>query len=120
MQNNNVKGRRLVISIGVYFIIKTIVNMILGSSVVISDLFLAAAAFCFLYTGLQFVNIIVAVITGIVVIKHFRNNISNLGNDWRYIVYLAEAVVDVICCVLLLTNKNIKEFFSIKWIKSSK
>lgn len=120
MKTNNEQGRNLAMAIGIYFIAKAIINMLIGGGFSLSDMLLGIAATCFLYTGLQFVNIAVVILTGLVVIKHLGNNISNLGNDWRYIVYLAEAAVDVFCCVLLLTKSEIKQHFTNKWTEIGK
>lgn len=120
MKTNNEHGRRLALSIGIYFIAKAVINMIIGGGFNFGDMLFGLAAVCFLYSGLQFVNIAVAIFTGLVVIKHLGNNISNLGNDWRYIIYLAEAVIDVICCALLLTKSEIKQHFTNKWTEIGK
>lgn len=119
LNTNNRTGRNLAVTFGLYLIVKAVVNMIIGDDQ-IGNVVYAVIQAAALYTGLMFINYVVAGALALVVLMHIGNNISNLGNDWRYIVYLLEAVIDVFCAVLLITNKDIKEHFTNKWTEIGK
>lgn len=115
MNTNNQNGRNISLFIGVYFIIKSVLNMILGGSFgnIIYSIIEAVA----LYTGLQYINYVVAGITALVVILNLKNNITNIGSNW---IYLIEAVIDIGCCVLLVAVSDVKQHFSNKWSEIGK
>lgn len=113
-KTNNSTGKNLSVVIGLYFIVKSVINLILGGG--FGDIIFAAIEAAALYTGLMFVNYVVAVLCVLVVLLNLKNNITNLGSNW---FYLLEGVVDVVCAVLLVTNKDIKEHFSNKWSELS-
>jgi hypothetical protein len=116
MKTNNTAGRNYVITIGVYMLAKTILNMILGGGFAVNDLIFALAAAAVMYTGLQFVNIAVAVLMAITVVRHLPYNISNLPST---LIYLIEAVIDAWAVIVLLTNSAVKAHFANKWSKLS-
>ena len=60
MKTNNRQGRSIALIVGVYFIAKSVLNLILGGSVL--DVIIAAAEAVLLYTGLMYVNYIIAVV----------------------------------------------------------
>ena len=116
MKTNSETGRKLTLVIGVYFIAKAILNMILGGGFAVNDLIFALAATAVMYTGLQFVNIAVAVLMAITVVRHLPYNISNLPST---LIYLIEAVIDIGAIIVLLTNSAVKAHFTNKWSKLS-
>lgn len=73
-----------------------------------------------LYTGLMYLNYVVAAVLIIVVLQHIGTNVSNLGNDWRYIVYLLEGAADIVCAAGLIFQKNVREQFANKWSEIGK
>jgi len=115
MNTNNANGRNMAVFIGAYFIVKSVLNMILGGSFgnIIYSIIEAAA----LYTGLQYINYVVAGITALVVILNLKNNITNIGSNW---IYLIEGIIDAGCCVLLLASYDIKQHFTNKWSEIGK
>lgn len=110
MKTNNETGRKLTLVIGVYFIAKSILNMILGGGFggIIYAIIEAAA----LYTGLMYINYLLAVACVLTFVLNLKNNLTNLGSNW---IYLVEGVIDLGCAFLLVTNKDIKEHFTNKW-----
>ena len=115
MNTNNHNGRNISLFIGVYFIIKSVLNMILGGS--FGNIIYSAIEAVALYTGLQYINYVVAGITALVVILNLKNNITNIGSNW---IYLIEAVIDIGCCVLLVEVSDVKQHFSNKWSEIGK
>ena len=111
MKTNNFSGRNLTLVIGIYLIIKAVFNMIIGNdpfgNVIISAIFALA-----LYTGLMYINYVIAVIMAFIVLLNLKNNISNIGSNW---IYLLEGVIDVVCAALLVFHKDIKAHFTNKW-----
>ena len=89
MKTNNRQGRSIALIVGVYFIAKSVLNLILGGSVL--DVIIAAAEAVLLYTGLMYVNYI---------------------DNW---LYLIEGIVDTICAVIICFSSNVKKHFTNKW-----
>lgn len=116
MKTNNFNGRNFALIIGAYLIVKAILNMIIGSDP-IGNLVYSIIEAIALYTGLQYINYIVAGITLIVVLTNLKNNLSDISANW---IYLIEAAIDVFCAGLLIAQKDIKEHFTNKWTEIGK
>ncbi len=110
MKTNNQQGRNIALVVGIYFIIKSVINLILGGGIL--DVIISVVEAVALYTGLMYLNYVVAVIVGIVVVKNLWNNISNFGDNW---FYLLEGVIDIICVIVICLNQSVKEHFTNKW-----
>lgn len=110
MKTNNQQGRNIALVVGIYFIVKSVINLILGGGIL--DVIISVVEAVALYTGLMYLNYVVAVIVGIVVVKNLWNNISNFGDNW---FYLLEGVIDIICVIVICLNKSVKEHFTNKW-----
>ena len=110
MKTNNENGRKLALAVGIYAVVKAILNMILGAGFgeIIVALFIAAV----LFTGLQYINYITAAYLADIVLIHLPGNISHIGSNW---IYLIEAMIDVCCALLLCLNSDVKEHFTNKW-----
>lgn len=115
METHNIQGRKFVIIIGVYLIVKTVLNMFLGGFNIFniaSDLIVPVICFIAMYSGLEYLNIAVAVIIAIPVLRNMYYNIIHLPST---LIYLAEAVFDTGAVILLAVQKDIKEHFTNKW-----
>lgn len=110
MNTNNQTGRNISLIVGVYFILKSALNLILGGGVL--DIVIAVVEAAALYTGLMYLNYVVAAVVAIVVVVHLPNNISHISDNW---IYLLEGVIDIICAVVLCTVPSVKEHFTNKW-----
>lgn len=110
MKTNNQQGRNIALVVGIYFIVKSVINLILGGGIL--DVIISVVEAVALYTGLMYLNYVVAVIVGIVVVKNLWNNISNFGDNW---FYLLEGVIDIICVIVICLNQSVKEHFTNKW-----
>lgn len=115
MNTNNTSGRNMAVFIGAYLVVKSIVNMILGDS--FGNIIYALFEAFMLYTGLQYVNYVIAGLAGLVVLMNLKNNLSDIGSNW---LYLIEGVVDIIAAVLLVTVDDIKKHFTNKWTEIGK
>lgn len=115
LKTNNPTGRGFAVCIGLYLIVKTILNMFIGNDP-IGNLVYSVIEAAALYTGLMYINYVVAGIAVLVVLVNLKNNLSNIGSNW---IYLVEAAADVVCAVLLVTQKDIKEHFGNKWTELS-
>lgn len=115
MGTNNEKGRNIAVFIGAYFIVKSILNMILGDS--FGNVIYALIEAIALYTGLQYINYVVAGITALVVILNLKNNITNFSSNW---IYLIEGIIDAGCCILLVAAADVKQHFTNKWTEIGK
>ncbi|MDE5772014.1 MAG: hypothetical protein K2I06_10385 [Ruminococcus sp.] len=116
MKTNNPQGRNIAVAIGAYIIIKSVLNMIIGGGLSISSLLIAVGGALALFSGMQFVNLVVAGILFIVAVVHLPANISNFGSNW---IYLLEGIADIVCAVLLVTKDDIKAHFTNQWTEVS-
>ena len=114
MNTNNQTGRNISLIVGSYFILKSVINLILGGGV--SDIVIAVAEAAALYTGLMYLNYVVAAVAALIVIIHLPANISHFTDNW---IYLLEGVIDIIFAVIICINPNVKEHFKNKWSSNS-
>ena len=112
MNTNNMQGRNIAIAMGVYIIIKAVLNMILGGGISILSLLWAVLLAVLLFMGFQYTNIGVGAVLFLGAVVHLPANISNFGSNW---IYLIEGIIDIVCAVLLVTRNDIKEHFTNKW-----
>lgn len=109
MNTKNESGRMVAIIIAVYVILKVLVNMMLGGSLDISGLLIAAAEAVFLFIGLKYTNYVIAAVLVLVMVVHLGDNIKNISSN---LIYLIEGIIDVICAVILCVAGNVREHFS--------
>lgn len=110
MNTNNQQGRTISLVVGAYLIIKSVINLILGGGVM--DIVISAAEAAVLYTGLMYLNYVVAALVAVVALIHLPANLSNISNN---LIYLLEGVADIICAVILCVVPSVKEHFTNKW-----
>ncbi len=86
---------------------KSVLNLILGfslSNICMLVMFIAISVM--LLAPIKYSNYITAVILGVVVLANFPTNIANAA-----IIYLIEAVVDIISIVALVGKKEVRDYF---------
>jgi hypothetical protein len=110
MNTNNQQGRSIALIVGAYFILKSVINLILGGGVM--DVVVSAAEAVVLYTGLMYLNYIVAAVVVIVALVHLPANLGNIGDNW---LYLLEGVIDIICAIVICVSPSVAEHFTNKW-----
>ncbi len=109
---HSVNGRNLCGIIAGYMVLKQILNLILGFGLAnIFGLVLACVLGYLLISSKKFMNIVTAVFLVVTVLLNIKGNIQGLGFN-KNLIYLAEAVIDVICAFQLVANKDIREFFN--------
>ena len=102
-------GKSICTGISIWLIIKVVINMLIGGGFDFVGLIIWAAICLVLISGkVPFFNYITAVIMGAIVIKNLPGNLANISGS---IVYLLEAAVDIVCIVLLCTNRDVKDYF---------
>ncbi len=105
-------GKKISMAIGIYVIVKAVINLILGFSFGnIMSLVIAGVIFVLLYKRVPYTNYIIAAYLIIIFLAYFWGNITNLGNSWVYWLYLAEGLIDLASGVLLIVSKNIKAYY---------
>ncbi|MCR5601391.1 MAG: hypothetical protein K6G33_11710 [Ruminococcus sp.] len=109
MRTNNEKGRMLCIIMGAYLVVKAVVNMIIGGGLSISDLIIALALACAMFTGIKYVNYIAAAVLVTIAVIHLPANISNISSNW---IYLIEGILDIGCAAVLCLQTDVKEHFT--------
>lgn len=108
---HSVNGRNLCGIIGGYMVIKGVVNLILSFGFTNILMLAVSAGLAFgLIIGFKFMNFVTAGFLAAMVVAHIADNIRNIGFN-AHLLYLAEAVIDVVCAYKLLTNIDIKEHF---------
>ena len=104
---NNAKS--MCTGISIWLLIKVVINWIIGGGLNFTDLIVGVLLALGLITGkIPFFNYISAVIIGVVALYYLPGNISGLPGTW---LYLVEAIVDIVCVVVLCTNKDVKDYF---------
>ena len=84
-------GKKWVFGIGLYLIVKSVLNLILG------------------FSGANIVMLILAVAALVLMfLINLGGNLSNLGSQW---IYLLEGLLDVGAAAVLVFEKNVKAFF---------
>lgn len=111
MNIRNQKGFSISLAMAVYVVVKAVLNMIIGSFS-LSSLMLALAMACLLFVWIKNVNYITAGIFVLVVLMHLPANLGNISSNW---IYLLEGGIDILCAVLLTTNRDVRENYS--WTK---
>ena len=103
---NKIDGRIAVIVMGVWMIIKGVLNLIFGgfSAVTLGNLVITTALVVMVYIGIPFMNYVAAGFIGTMVLYYLPGNLRGF-----HIFYLLEGVIDLVACVLLVFNREIRE-----------
>ena len=121
MKTNNESGKSVSIFVGIWFLLKTVLNMIIDGLDIaqlpsdIGNLVTAAVVMALMVLGIKYTNYVVAVIMAIVVAINLIGNLSMLFDMHTIIkglIYLAEGAIDVILAIVLCLSGNVKEHFS--------
>ena len=110
MTTNNEQGRMYALGVGIYCIIKSVLNMILGGG--FGDIIVAVVIGAVLYTGLQYMNYVTAGYLAFIVLINFPHNVTHIDDCW---IYLLEGAIDLGCAALLVLNSDVKEHFTFEW-----
>ena len=93
-------GKKWVFGIGLYLIVKSVLNLILGFS--------GANIVVLMLGRIPYIQYIVAVWLVLMFLINLGGNLSNLGSQW---IYLLEGLLDVGAAAVLVFEKNVKAFF---------
>ncbi len=107
MNTKNSQGRSIALIAGLYFIAKSVLNLILGGGFL--DIIISALEAAVLFTGLMYMNYVVAVVVVLIVLKNLIPNIQNLGSNW---IYLIEGIIDFVVAVVLCISPSVREHCS--------
>lgn len=102
-------GRKWVVGIGAYLIIKSVLNLLLGfgmSNLVM--LLVSVVALVLMLHRVPYISYIVAAFLLILFLLHIGSNISNIGSQW---LYLLEGILDLDAAAVLIFEKNVRVFF---------
>lgn len=110
MNTKNESGRMITLIVGIYLILKILLNMVLnGLNLNVGELIIAVAEALVLYAGLMFSNYVVAVLLLIVVLMHLGDNLKNLGSN---LIYFLEGIIDAVCAVAICALPSVREHCS--------
>ena len=102
-------GRKWVLGIGLYLILKAVLNLILGFSVSNFLMVLVGlVALVLMVRRIPYINYIVAVFLALLFLANVGANVRDLSHNW---IYLLEGLLDVCAAVVLVFEKNVKAFF---------
>ncbi len=101
-------GKKFSIVIGIYLVVKQIVNLVLGAK--FTSLILPVVMAVLLFMGIKYSNYGVACVLIVIAIAHIGTNLSNLGFN-RYLLYVIEGIIDILSAVALCVNGSIKAYF---------
>lgn len=105
-------GKKMAWGVGIYLIVKALVNCILGFSAGnVITLVVAGVIFVLIYLRVPYTNYAVAAYLALLFLAHFWTNVTNLGNGWVYWLYLAEGLLDLLAGALLAFNRDIKAYY---------
>lgn len=100
-------GRGYATGIGIYMIVKSVINLVLGFSMGNLVTLIVNGVIAFgLSGGKKFFNIIAAAFLAVIALMHLKGNID--GRQW---LYLAEGIADLACAAALVLNKDIRSYF---------
>lgn len=116
MNTNNEIGRKYVVLVGLYLIVKVVVNLIFGGGFDFGGLIFAIVAALAMFSGLQYLNFVVAGLLAFGVARHLGYNFTHLPDT---LIYLIEGVIDIGAAVLLIMQNDVKEHFTNKWSELS-
>ena len=117
MKTNNQQGRRFVLAIAAYFVIKLILNGILFKTTTPGSFIFDAIILASLYTGMDKLNYVGAVFIGLMMLSGFKyiGNKMYDASTLRTVFYIIETILDIGCVAALVLQKDIKEHFTNKW-----
>lgn len=103
-------GRKMVLIVGVYMVLKGILNLILGFSAsnVVSLLFAVVLAAAML-KKIPYSQYVTAIFLALIFVVNLPGNLSNLGTNW---IYLIEGLLDVGAAAILVFHKDVKRYFA--------
>ncbi|MBR1555209.1 MAG: hypothetical protein IJ644_07450 [Oscillospiraceae bacterium] len=102
------QGKKIVIGIGGYLILKQIMNVIFGAGIFTT--FLPVVIAVFLYLKLwKYTNYAAAVILMLIVLRYLPDNLRGLPDTW---LYLTEGILDIGASVMLIRSEDVKAYFN--------
>lgn len=113
MKTNNSTGRSISLAVGVWLIIKFIINMLIGGFD-ISALIIAVIGIVLLYAGIKYTNYVIAAALALVVIVNLISNIKMLfsADIFKGLIYILEGFVDIIAAIIICVSGNVREHFT--------
>lgn len=101
------KGRSLATGIGVYMVVKSVINLVLGVSVSnLVTLIVNGVIGYGVMNGKKLFNIAAAAFLAVIALMHLKGNID--GRQW---LYLFEGIADIACAAALVISKDIRSYF---------
>lgn len=94
-------------AVACWMVLKGLLNLILGFSAYNVVILAVSAGLGYtLIKGMSYMNIVTAVLLGVVALSHLWDNLTNAR-----ILYIAEAAFDALCVVTLVLPKQMREHF---------
>jgi hypothetical protein len=105
-------GRKIALGVGIYAIVKAVLNLILGFSAGnVITLVVAGVIFVLLFQRVPYTNYVIAVYFALLFLAYFWGNVTNLTTSWVYTLYLIEGILDLAAGALLAFHKGVKAYY---------
>ena len=119
MKTNNESGRVFCIIIGVWLLLKSVLNIVInvvnggGLAQDMSGLIISIVICVFLLLGIKYSNYVIAVYIALIVLIHLFDNLSGLFHgELVRLIYLLEGAADIGSAAALCMSGSIKEHFT--------
>ena len=101
-------GKKIAMAIGIYLLVKQLVNVIIGAS--IFSMLIPLVISVFFYLNLwEYTNYLAGAVIALIAIWHLPDNLRNFPSSW---LYLAEGILDLIASAVLIFSQDIKAYFN--------
>ncbi len=99
-------GKNIIIGIGIYLIIKGVLNWILGASLLTLIIPLLLAGILY-FAVFEQANYAAAAVMILIALNYLPNNIRGLPGTW---LYLAEGLIDFGAAAILIMSQDVKAY----------
>lgn len=106
-------GRKFAIGIGLYFVLKQVLNLVLDGigDGEIFTLLLSVGYAVVLILGIRYCNYVVAALAALIAVYYLPGNITGLPGNW---IYLLEGILDIGAAAILVFQKDVQAYFNKK------
>ena len=102
------QGKKIVMAISIYLIVKQVVNVVIGAGVSSMLIPVVISVFCYLNLW-QYTNYVAAAVIALIAVRYLPDNLRNLPSSG---LYLAEGMIDLLASAILIFSQDVKAYFN--------